>query len=246
MPPEPALRAVIMAGGRGSRLAPYTAVLPKPLMPLSDRPIIDVVLRQLARAGVGSISISVGHMGSLIEAWVSDQTGYGIPLEFVYEERPLGTAGALANVERPESTFLALNGDILTDLPFAQLVEHNARHGSIATMAVKERTVDVQYGVVHAGDDGRVQRLEEKPQLAYTVSMGVYAMEPAIIDLIAPGERIDFPDLILRAIERGHDVQTYRHLDYWRDIGNREDYEAAIEDFAREQETFIGPDAAAP
>jgi NDP-sugar pyrophosphorylase family protein len=233
-----------MAGGRGSRLAPYTAVLPKPLMPLGDRPILDVVLSQLERQGVGSISISVGHMGSLIEAWVGHQSGYGVSIEFVYEDSPLGTAGALANVRRPASTFLALNGDILTDLPFTRLVEHNARHGSIATMAVKERSVDVQYGVVHAGGDGRVERLEEKPRLSYTVSMGVYAMEPEIVDLIEPGERIDFPDLIMRAIERGHDVQTYRHPDYWRDIGNREDYEAAIEDFAKRAEAFIGADAA--
>jgi NDP-sugar pyrophosphorylase family protein len=245
MPSDPQMRAVIMAGGRGSRLAPYTAVLPKPLMPLSDRPILDVVLSQLGRQGVTSISISVGHMGSLIETWVRHQADYGLPIEFVYEDHPLGTAGALANVERPESTFLALNGDILTDLPFARLAEHNARHGAIATMAVKERVVNVQYGVVHAHDDGRVERLEEKPQLAYTVSMGVYAMEPQIIDLIEPGERIDFPDLILRAIEHGHDVQTYRHADYWRDIGNREDYEAAIEDFATRAEAFIGSDGAA-
>lgn len=244
MPSERPMRAVIMAGGRGSRLAPYTAVLPKPLMPLGDRPILDIVLHQLARAGVASISISVGHMGSLIEAWVRHQKGYGVPIDFVYEDSPLGTAGALANVERPESTFLALNGDILTDLPFARLVEHNARNGSIATMAVKERVVDVQYGVVHAGENGAVERLEEKPQLGYTVSMGVYAMEPAIIDLIEAGERIDFPDLILRAIDNGHEVQTYRHLDYWRDIGNRDDYEAAIEDFGAGAEAFIGADAA--
>jgi NDP-sugar pyrophosphorylase family protein len=244
MPSERALHAVIMAGGRGSRLAPYTAVLPKPLMPLTDRPILDVVLTQLARQGVTSISISVGHMGSLIEAWVRHQAGYEIPIEFVYEDSPLGTAGALANVQRPASTFLALNGDILTDLQFCDLVEHNVRHGSIATMAVKERALDVQYGVVHAGDDGRVERLEEKPRLTYTVSMGVYAMEPEIVDLIEPGERIDFPDLIMRAVGRGHDVQTLRHADYWRDIGNREDYEAAIEDFAARSATFIGAGAA--
>jgi NDP-sugar pyrophosphorylase family protein len=237
------VRAVIMAGGRGSRLAPYTTVLPKPLMPLGDRPILAVVLTQLVRAGVESISISVGHMGSLIEAWVRDQADPGVPVDFVYEDEPLGTAGALGNVERPDGTFLALNGDILTTLSFGDLVAHNAAHGSIATMAVKERVVDVQYGVVHAGEDGRVVRLEEKPQLRFTVSMGVYAMEPQIIDLIAPGERIDFPDLILRAIGAGHDVQTLRHDGYWRDIGNRDDYEAAIDDFEAEPQQFLGAHA---
>ena len=232
-----------MAGGRGSRLAPYTTVLPKPLMPLGDRPILAVVLAQAVRAGAEGISISVGHMGSLIEAWVRDQANPGVPVEFVYEDEPLGTAGALANVQRPQSTFLALNGDILTTLPFADLVAANARDGAIATMAIKDRVVDVQYGVVHSTPDGRVTRLEEKPQLGYTVSMGVYAMEPAIIDLIAPGERIDFPDLILRAIGAGHDVQTYRHEGYWRDIGNRDDYEAAIEDFEAGAQDFLDADA---
>jgi NDP-mannose synthase len=232
-----------MAGGRGSRLAPYTTVLPKPLMPLGDRPILSVVLSQLVAAGVESISISVGHMGSLIEAWVRDQADPGVPVEFVYEDEPLGTAGALANVQRPDATFLALNGDILTTLDFGELVAHNTGSESMATMAVKERVVDIQYGVVHAAEDGHVVRLEEKPQLAYTVSMGVYAMRPQIIDLIAAGERIDFPDLILRAIAAGHDVQTYRHEGYWRDIGNRDDYEAAIEDFEAEPQQFLGTQA---
>jgi NDP-sugar pyrophosphorylase family protein len=238
------MRAVIMAGGRGSRLAPYTTVLPKPLMPLSDRPILGVVLEQLEVAGVEAVSISVGHMGTLIEAWVRHQSHYGMPIEFVYEQEPLGTAGALALVERPREPFLALNGDILTDLPFAALVEHNARHAAIATMAVKDRVVDVQYGVVHADAAGWVVRLEEKPQLTYTVSMGVYAMDPAIVDLIEPGERIDFPDLILRAIAAGHRVHTHRHDGYWRDIGNRDDYEAAVDDFSARPEAFLGAGAA--
>lgn len=234
------MQAVIMAGGRGSRLAPYTTVLPKPLMPLTDRPILDVVLRQLAAAGATSISISIGHMGGLIESWVRHHTSYEVPIHFVHEQEPLGTAGALVNVPRPTSTFLALNGDILTTLAFTELIAHNARHGAIATMAVKERAVDIQYGIVHSDQGGHVTRLEEKPRLGYTVSMGVYAMEPRIVDLIAPGERIDFPDLITRALEQDHRVQTYRHDGYWRDIGNRDDYEAAITEFESDPARFIG------
>jgi NDP-sugar pyrophosphorylase family protein len=239
------MRAVIMAGGRGSRLAPYTTVLPKPLMPLDDRPILDVLLHQLVAAGADGISISVGHLSGLIESWVRHQTHIKAPIDFVYEDEPLGTAGALGNVERPPETFLALNGDILTTLDFAELIEHNRRTGAIATMAIKERSVDVQYGVVHTDGDGRIERLEEKPQLRFRVSMGVYAMEPEICDLIEPGERIDFPDLLLRAMERGHDVQTYPFDGYWRDIGNREDYETAIEEFAADRERFLGAEAPA-
>jgi NDP-sugar pyrophosphorylase family protein len=233
--------AVIMAGGRGSRLAPYTTVLPKPLMPLDDRPILDVLLRQLVAAGVERVSISVGHLSGLIEAWVRHQPSYGVPIAFAYEDKPLGTAGALANIERPTEPFLALNGDVLTTLGFGDLLAAHAASGALATMAVKERSVDVQYGVVHTDDEGRIERLEEKPRLCFTVSMGIYAMAPEIIDLIAPGERVDFPDLLVRAMDRGHEVRTYEHDAYWRDIGNRDDYEAAIEDFIAEPGRFLPP-----
>lgn len=228
-----------MAGGRGTRLAPYTTVLPKPLMPLADRPVIDVVLRQLVRAGVEGVLISVGHLGSLLEAWIRSEADYGVPVSFLYEDEPLGTAGALGNIESPEGTFLALNGDILTTLSFSELVDAHRTSGAVATMAVKERTVEIEYGVVHADDKGSVVRLEEKPRLGYTVSMGVYAFEPAIVDHIARGERVDFPDLLVRAMEAGERVATYPFDGYWRDIGNRDDYEAAIADFGADPRRFV-------
>jgi NDP-sugar pyrophosphorylase family protein len=233
------MKAVIMAGGRGSRLAPYTTVLPKPLMPLTDRPVIDVVLRQLVRAGVEGIIISVGHLGSLIESWVRSEADYGVPVSFVYEDEPLGTAGALGKMVAPEGTFLALNGDILTTLSFAELTDFHRSSGAIATMAVKERIVDVEYGVVHTDEGGSVIGLDEKPRLPYTVSMGVYAFEPAIVEHIQPGERVDFPDLLLRAIAAGTHVAAYRYDGYWRDIGNRNDYEAAIADFGADPARFV-------
>lgn len=235
------MHAVIMAGGRGSRLAPYTTVLPKPLMPLDDRPILAVVLEQLVNAGVTGVTISVGHLAGLIESWVQHQSHVDIPIGFVYEDEPLGTAGALANVELPGGTFLAMNGDILTTLDFAALARHHDASGGLATMATNVRTIDVQYGVVHTDDAGNIARLEEKPRLSYTVSMGVYAMSPELVSLIAPGERIDFPDLLLRAIGAEHDIATFAFDGYWRDIGNREDYEQAIADFAAEPARYLGP-----
>ena len=233
-------KAVILAGGKGSRLGPYTTVLPKPLMPLSDRPILDVLLHQLAGAGVERITISVGHLSGLIESWVRHHADHGAEIDFVYEEEPLGTAGALANVRRPDDVFLALNGDVLTTLDFHALIEHHRQAGTVATMAMKERTVNVEYGVVHVDERGRIERLEEKPELRFSVSMGIYAMEPEITDLIGRGERIDFPDLLMRAVDRGHEVDTYAFEGYWRDIGNREDYEAAIDDFAADSARFLG------
>jgi NDP-sugar pyrophosphorylase family protein len=235
------VHAVIMAGGRGTRLAPYTTVLPKPLMPLNDRPILDVLVRQLLRDGVQGITVSVSPLSGLIETWMRHHGRYGIPINFVYEDAPLGTAGALRNISRPDFTFLALNGDVLTTLDVRDLVAHNRETGAIATMAIKRRTVDIEYGVVHADSDGRVERLEEKPRVEFTVSMGVYAMDPTIVDLIGDGERIDFPDLMVRAINAGHTVDTLQHEGYWRDIGNPADYEAAIVDFDANPEEFLGP-----
>jgi dTDP-glucose pyrophosphorylase len=230
---------LIMAGGRGSRLAPYTTVLPKPLMPLSDRPIIDVIMRQLVRAGMEEIDISVGHLGGLIEAWIRHDTEYEVPIKFLYEDEPLGTAGAMKKLEGLQSTFLAMNGDILTTMAFDDLVKHHQRAEAIATMAINERTVPVEYGVVHSNEAGLVKHLEEKPTLRYVVSMGAYAFDPRIMEYIGPGERIDFPDLLTRCMEAGERVTTYRHEGYWRDIGNRGDYEAAIVDFSEDPERFL-------
>jgi NDP-sugar pyrophosphorylase family protein len=233
------MHAVIMAGGRGTRLAPYTTVLPKPLMPLSDRPILDVLLRQLVRDGVSRVTISVSPLSGLIETWIRHHGNYGVPVDFVYENTPLGTAGALRNVERSDETFLALNGDVLTMLDFSRLVARNAESGAIATMATNRRVVDIEYGVVHTDGDGRVARLEEKPRLTYLVSMGIYAMQPEIVDLIEADERIDFPDLLLRAIAAGHTVDTLEYDGYWRDIGNPLDYEAAIAEFGERPQDFL-------
>ena len=229
-----------MAGGRGTRLAPYTTVLPKPLMPLADRPIIDVILRQLVRAGIDSVAVSVGHLGTLIESWVRNEPDYGVPIDFVYEDEPLGTAGSLKTIEGLDEPFLAMNGDILTTLAFDELARAHRDSGAIATMAVKDRGVPVEYGVVHLGEGNNVARLEEKPTLRYTVSIGAYAFDPAILDHIAPGERVDFPDLLMRAVDSGQTVGAHVFDGYWRDIGNHDDYDAAISEFAENPGMFIG------
>lgn len=227
-----------MAGGRGSRLAPYTTVIPKPLMPLGDRPIIDVLIRQVVAAGADAVSISVGHLGGIIESWVGRED-YGVPVSFLHEDEPLGTAGALRDAQVSDA-FLAMNGDVLTTLSFADLLADHRASGSLATVGVTERTTQVEYGVVHADESGRLVGLEEKPTLRYTVSMGIYAFDPEVRDLIAPGEAIDFPDLLWRAVEAGRPVSTHPFEGYWRDIGNPADYEQAIADFAADSRRFIG------
>ena len=234
--------AVIMAGGRGTRLAPYTTILPKPLMPLHDRPIIDVILRQLVAAGMDAISISVGHLGGLIEAWVRSAGHFGIPISFVYEDRPLGTAGALKLAAPGDETFIALNGDILTTLSFPALVDAHATSGAAVTLAVNERHVDIEYGVVHSDASQRLIGFEEKPAIPYTVSMGVYAFAAGVADYIESGERIDFPDLLIRMRDANERVAVFPFDGYWRDIGNRTDYTAAVDDFSAAPERFI-PDS---
>ncbi|MDP9347351.1 MAG: sugar phosphate nucleotidyltransferase [Actinomycetota bacterium] len=235
------MRAVIMAGGRGTRLAPYTTVLPKPLMPLGDRPILDVLIRQLVRAGVERVTISVGHLGGILEAWVRHEEDYGVPVDFLYESEPLGTAGALGSMKDPGETFLAMNGDILTTLDYGALVNFHREQGSAATMAVRERSVRVDYGVVHADGGHRVIGLEEKPSLTYTVSMGVYAFDGSVIDEIPRGRHLDFPELLMRLVAEGRTVCAYPFAGYWRDIGNHDDYEQAIIDFEQAPGDFLDP-----
>jgi NDP-sugar pyrophosphorylase family protein len=241
-------QAVIVAGGRGTRLAPYTTVLPKPLMPMGDRPILDVVIRQLEHAGVTRVTIAVGHLGSLIESWVRNDPGYGAEIEFVYEDEPLGTAGALRNVPGVDGTFIAMNGDVLTSLNVADLLSTHRSSGSLATIATNTREIPIEYGVVQTADDvdaGQVVGLDEKPVHSFRVSMGVYAFEPAVVDYIQPGEAIDFPDLLARVMADGKSVASHHHAGYWRDIGNRDDYEMAVADFASEPQSFLAPPATA-
>ena len=234
-----------MAGGRGTRLEPYTTVLPKPLMPLSDRPIIDVILRQLAAAHVARINISVGHLGSLIESWVRQQDDYGVPLSFFYEETPRGTAGSLADMGGLEGAFIAMNGDVLTTLSYEDLIRQHIESQAVATMAVTNRSVDIEYGLVHSDGGGRLVGLDEKPRFDYTVSMGVYVFQAEITRHIGSGERVDVPDLLLRARDAGDLVMTYDFSGYWRDIGNRDDHIAAVEDFSADASRFVASEGSA-
>ena len=185
------------------------------------------------------MSLSVGHLGGVIEAWVRGE-GYGVPIAFLYESEPLGTAGALRNAEL-DGAFVAMNGDVLTTLRFDELLERHRESGALATVGVTPRTTPIDYGVVHVDEHGAVTGLDEKPSLDYTVSMGVYAFDQRIVELIAPGERIDFPDLLARAMDAGERVLAHRFEGYWRDIGNPDDYASAVGDFAADPDRFLPP-----
>jgi NDP-mannose synthase len=240
-------RAVILAGGLGMRLRPYTAVLPKPLMPVGDRPVLDVVVRQLRHHGFGHQTIAVGHLAELIEAFMRDGREYGVQIDYHREREPLGTAGALATITGLTEPFLVMNGDVITDLDYRALLDHHQSTGAAATIATITRDVQVSLGVLHFDGDqaDRLTSYEEKPRYEFEASMGVYAFDPRALDRLIPGERLDFPDLIRRLLDAGEDVRAYRSDCYWLDIGRHEDYEQAQEEFERMRHRLL-PDEPAP
>jgi len=226
--------AVILAGGKGTRLAPYTTVLPKPLMPIGDRAILDVVVRQLGSYGFTRQVFAVGYLAHLIKAVFGDGTGHGVSISYHEEAEPLGTAGPLATIQGIEGTFLAMNGDVLTTLDYAELFDAHRRAGNALTVATHRRTVRSEYGVLHVNGTSGMQEVtgyEEKPVIPYTVSMGVYVVEPEALDHVPRGEHFDIPDLVLALLDAGKPVGSYLFDGYWLDIGRHDDYEQALTDY---------------
>jgi NDP-sugar pyrophosphorylase family protein len=221
---------VILAGGRGSRLAPYTTVLPKPLLPVGDRAILDVVVRQLQRAEFDQLTIAVGHLAHLIAAVFGDGSDHDVRIEYHEERTPRGTAGPLATIDGLDETFLMLNGDVLTTLDFRALVDAHNAAGNALTIATHRREVYVDYGVLHA-ENGRVIGYEEKPTLVYVVSMGVYALEPSVRRFVPADRPFDLPDLVHALLAAGEPIGSYQYDGYWLDIGRHDDYEQAIAEF---------------
>ncbi len=228
-------KAIILAGGKGSRLGPYTTVLPKPLLPIGDRAILDVVVHQLRSCGFTDLTFAVGYLAYLIEAVFGDGSRHGVTIDYHMESEPLGTAGALGTIEGLDETFLTMNGDVLTGLDYGHLFDAHRRAGNMLTIATHRRVVRTEYGVLHlngrVGETSAVTGYEEKPEIPYTVSMGVYAMEPAVLDYVEPGSFLDVPDLVVRLLEDGRPVGSFLYDGYWLDIGRHEDYEKAIREY---------------
>jgi len=242
-------RAIIMAGGEGTRLRPYTAVLPKPLMPIGDRPVLDIVIRQLRAAGFARVTIATGYLAELIEAFFRDGTPYGVPIDYFREREPLGTVGALALIDGLDEPFLVMNGDVLTDMDYTAMFEHHVASGAAVTVASTSRHVNISLGVMEFDDPGAPEKLThyvEKPTLSYEVSMGVYCFHPRVLDHIEPGARLDFPDLILRLLDRGERVEAWRPGAYWLDLGRHDDYELAMQEFESVRHRLLPADAPAP
>jgi NDP-sugar pyrophosphorylase family protein len=235
-------RAVVLAGGLGMRLRPYTAVLPKPLMPIGDRPVLDIVVRQLHHHEFERVTIATGYLAELIEAFFRDGNAYGIPIDYHREHTPLGTAGAIGSLGELDSDFMVMNGDVLTDLDYRGLMEHHQSTGAVATIATITRDIQISLGVLRFTDPHQTDRLtayDEKPSMQYEASMGVYAFSPKVLEYIEPGQHLDFPDLIRRLLDAGELVRGYRSDCYWMDIGRHEDYETAVDEFERLRSRLI-------
>jgi NDP-mannose synthase len=233
------MKAVILAGGKGARLAPYTKILPKPLMPIGDRPILEVMLLQMKAAGIDDIVLTVGHLSELLRAFFQDGSQLGLRIAYSYENSPLGTAGPVALVDGLDTTFLVTNGDVLTTLDLRKLICFHREQNAVATIAVHQRQAKVDLGVVQWNGGCEIKGYLEKPTYDYTVSMGIYVFEPAVLEFIPRGQYLDFPDLVRKLIAAEKKVVGFRFDGYWEDLGRPDDYERASRDFETMREQFL-------
>ena len=257
------MKAVVLAGGKGTRLMPYTRIFPKPLIPIGEMPILEVLLRQLKRSGIDEVVLAVGHLSELMRAFFQDGSQLGVKISYSYEENPLGTAGPLALIDGLTDTFLVTNGDVLTTLPIADLIASHKQSGALATIAMHARQVKIDLGVIQLSgsqrredfqslisSDGpslndaaqglnRVVDYIEKPSYHYLVSMGLYVFEPRVLDYIPKEQRLDFPDLIKKLLAAGEIVNGFPFEGYWQDLGRPDDYEQACADFEQMRQEFL-------
>jgi NDP-sugar pyrophosphorylase family protein len=225
------MKAVVLAGGKGTRLAPYTKTLPKPLMPIGDMPILEILLRQMRVAGIDEVVMAVGHLSNMLESFFADGSRFGLSIRYSYEQDPLGTAGPLSLIEDLDESFLMMNGDVLTTMDFRDLMTTHRASGAMATIAMHPRKVKIDLGVLQRNGGNEIIGYVEKPTYDFQVSMGIYVFEPEVVSLIPDQEYFDFPDLVMKLIDRGDCVLGYPFDGYWQDLGRPDDYEQAVQDF---------------
>jgi len=231
------VKAVILAGGEGTRLLPYTFVLPKPLMPIGDRAILELLIRRLKKFGFREIIISIGYLGNLIKALCGDGNKWGITISYSEEDQPLGTIGPLTLINGGlGQTFLVCNGDTLTDLNMNRFLQFHKEKGGIATIAGIKREVKIGLGVFECDGDHRIESFMEKPRREYLASMGIYLFEPEILTYVPQGIPFGFNDLMYALLSEGVPIYSYIHDGYWFDIGIEEDFKRAQREFEEHRE----------
>jgi NDP-sugar pyrophosphorylase family protein len=235
------MRALILAGGKGSRLRPFTFTIPKPLVPIGEIPVLEILIRQLKGQGFERITVSVGHLAGLIRAFCGDGSQWGIPIDYIYEDKPLGTIGCLALLDdlNGADRVLVINGDTLTDIDLAEAyAAHDGRDA--ITICANRRSVGIDFGVLETDGEGYLASYTEKPTLHYKVSMGVNVVSPwAIAEHIPRGERLDLPELVDKLLAAGQRVRV-REIDaYWLDLGRMEDLEEGERVFRANPQRFL-------
>jgi len=233
------VRVVILAGGKGTRLKPYTTVFPKPLMPLGEMPILEIVLRQLKSSGFEKITLSVNHKADLIKTFFGDGSQLGLDIDYCVEDKPLGTAGSLSLVKDLSDTFLVMNGDLLTTLDYTAMVRAHIASGAITTIGAFPREVKIDFGVLEIGSKGELQDYIEKPTIKYLVSMGVNVFNQSVLEFVPHSQYLDIPQLVMNLRNAGKTVLVYRSNCEWLDIGRTEDYEMATEAFERSRDKYL-------
>jgi len=218
------MQAIILAGGKGRRLMPYTTVLPKPLMPIGDYPILEVILRQLKYYGFDRVTISTGYLHELIHAYLDSNRTLGLDITYVHEDTPLGTIGPLRLIEDLDDTFLVMNGDILTDISYPDLIASHKKNMAVATVATYQRVVNIDFGVLEKDENRKITAFTEKPTYHFDVSMGVYVFSKKILDYVPEGEPFGFDQLMYALTAKKEAVYSYPHNGYWLDIGRPDDY----------------------
>lgn len=231
--------AVILAGGKGTRLRPYTIAMPKPLVPVGDVPILEIIIRQLSKNNFERIIITVNHQADIIKAYFGDGSKWGVSIEYSMENTPLGTMGPLTLLENLPDDFLVMNGDILTDLKYEEFLNKHIEANNEFTICSHERAHKVDYGVLVLDDNGHLKDFEEKPVLPYHVSMGIYAVNRSVVSLIPQNEYYGFDSLMRKMIVEHRKVAVKSFQGYWLDIGRPDDYMKAIEDFEEMKGCFL-------
>jgi NDP-sugar pyrophosphorylase family protein len=233
------MMAIILAGGLGTRLKPFTVTIPKPLLPLGNVPILEVVVYQLAAAGVDRIVLTLGHMAPFFTAFLESWAPKNAKIEYCIEKEPLGTAGSLGLIQDLEDDFIVMNGDILTTLDFKDLFSVHKQRNAWGTIALSRRDVNIDYGVVETSEDDLLQNYIEKPSIPYFVSMGINVLTRRCLEYIPECQRFDMPQLMLAMKEAGKSVVCYKNDCYWQDIGRFDDYQQASEDFVNSPTRFM-------
>jgi NDP-mannose synthase len=225
------MQAIILAGGKGTRLKPYTTVLPKPLMPIGDAPILEIVVRQLKKNDFRKITMAIGHQHDLFMAFFGNGEKWNIPIDYYIETEPMGTAGSLRNINHIEDDFLMMNGDVLTDLSYKLLFDIHKQKKTDLTIATHKRIQKVNYGILEYEENGLLTKFTEKPSYEYYVSMGIYVLSRKVLSYIPQNKYFDFPELVQELLADKKKIYCHHFNGYWMDIGRPEDYEQAIDDY---------------